>query len=87
MFQGHAKTLPEYTLSCTDDYPTLLEGGTTAVSGEVYDVLPHTLSQIDFFENVSSGLFTRRKVWLQEPFHDQMVHAYIFGALPSLLSE
>jgi gamma-glutamylaminecyclotransferase len=81
-FQGNAETYPEYTLGMTDEYLILQEGGRCCVSGEVYSVPPHVLSQLDNLESTSTGLFTRRRVALKEPFIDQVVYTYIYTHSP-----
>jgi gamma-glutamylcyclotransferase (GGCT)/AIG2-like uncharacterized protein YtfP len=47
---GTALTLPRYTLVDLGPYPALLEGGTTAVEGELYDVTQETLALLDQLE-------------------------------------
>jgi gamma-glutamylaminecyclotransferase len=47
---GPARTAARYTLVDLGPYPALLEGGTTSVSGEVYEVDGETLAALDEFE-------------------------------------
>jgi gamma-glutamylcyclotransferase (GGCT)/AIG2-like uncharacterized protein YtfP len=47
---GAFRTEPIYTLVDLGAYPALLEGGTTSVDGEVYEVDDATLATIDAFE-------------------------------------
>ncbi len=47
---GPARTVARYTLVDLGAYPALLEGGTTSVSGEVYEVDSATLAALDEFE-------------------------------------
>jgi gamma-glutamylcyclotransferase (GGCT)/AIG2-like uncharacterized protein YtfP len=47
---GPARTAVRYTLVDLGPYPALLEGGTTSVSGEVYEVDGDTLAALDDFE-------------------------------------
>jgi gamma-glutamylcyclotransferase (GGCT)/AIG2-like uncharacterized protein YtfP len=47
---GQARTAAWYTLVDFGEYPALLEGGTTSVSGEVYEVDAETLAALDAFE-------------------------------------
>ena len=51
---GHHRTEPGYTLvrlrASLGGYPALLEGGTTSVPGEVYDVEEGILPALDRFE-------------------------------------
>ena len=46
------RTEPLYTLVSLGPYPALLDGGTTSVTGEVYDVDGDLLSALDRFEGV-----------------------------------
>ncbi|MGH7297366.1 MAG: gamma-glutamylcyclotransferase family protein, partial [Polyangiaceae bacterium] len=41
---------PGYTLVSLGAYPALLEGGTTSITGEVYEVDDATLAAVDAFE-------------------------------------
>ena len=47
---GPARTAARYTLVDLGPYPGLLEGGTTSVAGEVYEVDADTLAALDAFE-------------------------------------
>jgi gamma-glutamylcyclotransferase (GGCT)/AIG2-like uncharacterized protein YtfP len=47
---GAARTAAHYTLIDLGPYPALLEGGTTSVSGEVYEIDGDTLAALDEFE-------------------------------------
>jgi len=47
---GGAWTEARYTLVDLGRYPALLEGGTTSVSGEVYEVDADVLAELDEFE-------------------------------------
>jgi gamma-glutamylaminecyclotransferase len=47
---GDARTEPAYTLVDLGDYPALVEQGTTAVAGELYEVDEETLRRLDAFE-------------------------------------
>jgi gamma-glutamylaminecyclotransferase len=57
------RTEPRYTLVSLGPYPALIEGGTTSVTGEVYDVDEALLSALDRFEGVPS-LYRRTAVRL-----------------------
>jgi gamma-glutamylaminecyclotransferase len=46
------RTEPRYTLVDLGRYPALLEGGTTSVAGEVYEVDEELLRALDRFEGV-----------------------------------
>jgi gamma-glutamylcyclotransferase (GGCT)/AIG2-like uncharacterized protein YtfP len=47
---GEARTEATYTLVDLGTYPALLEGGTTAIVGELYEVDEGTLRRLDAFE-------------------------------------
>jgi gamma-glutamylaminecyclotransferase len=47
---GVCRTEPGYTLVSLGPYPALREGGTTSVTGEVYDVADGIVPAIDRFE-------------------------------------
>lgn len=57
-FLGEARTAARYTLVIAGEYPALVEGGTTAVSGEVFAVDDHQLAALDAFEEVP-GVYVR----------------------------
>jgi gamma-glutamylcyclotransferase (GGCT)/AIG2-like uncharacterized protein YtfP len=47
---GEASTEARYTLVDLGEYPALLEGGSTSVRGELYDVGAEVLAALDEFE-------------------------------------
>jgi gamma-glutamylaminecyclotransferase len=47
---GVVCTEPRYTLVSLGPYPALLEGGTTSVTGELYEVADRILPSLDRFE-------------------------------------
>jgi gamma-glutamylcyclotransferase (GGCT)/AIG2-like uncharacterized protein YtfP len=47
---GEARTEARYTLLDLGPYPALLDGGTTSVSGEIYEVAADVLAALDAFE-------------------------------------
>lgn len=51
-FLGEATTLPAYELVLVDYFPALLQGGSTAVHGELYRVDAETLARLDELEEV-----------------------------------
>jgi gamma-glutamylcyclotransferase (GGCT)/AIG2-like uncharacterized protein YtfP len=53
-FLGGAKTKPEYTLYNLGHFPGMVEGGHTAVVGEVYEVSSWTLVWLDKLEGVTT---------------------------------
>ena len=73
-FLGEAETQPEYTLFNLGHFPGMVEGGETAVKGEVYDVSSWTLGWLDKLESVPD-LYQRKKITLQ---NGDEVQTYIF---------
>jgi gamma-glutamylcyclotransferase (GGCT)/AIG2-like uncharacterized protein YtfP len=63
-FVGHAYTAPRYALVDLGEYPALLEGGTDAVHGEVYEVEPSHLERLDAFEEHPT-VYVRRSIELE----------------------
>jgi gamma-glutamylcyclotransferase (GGCT)/AIG2-like uncharacterized protein YtfP len=57
------RTEPRYTLVSLGPYPALLLGGTTSVTGEVYDVDDELLRALDRFEGAPS-LYRRGRIHL-----------------------
>lgn len=50
VYRGPARTAPAFTLIDLGGFPALLDGGTTAIAGELYDVGHATLAQADRLE-------------------------------------
>jgi gamma-glutamylcyclotransferase (GGCT)/AIG2-like uncharacterized protein YtfP len=57
------RTEPRYTLVSLGRYPALLEGGTTSVAGEIYEVDDDLLRALDRFEGVPT-LYRRAAIHL-----------------------
>jgi gamma-glutamylaminecyclotransferase len=57
------RTEPRYALVSLGPYPALLAGGTTSVTGEVYEVDDDLLRALDLFEGAPS-LYRRERVCL-----------------------
>lgn len=58
-FVAEAQTEPRYTLLDMGEYPALMEGGTTAVRGELYEVDGEQLAALDRYEDVPE-IYERR---------------------------
>ena len=54
-----ARTEPRFTLVDMGSYPALLEGGETAVCGEIYEIDPALLAELDRYEEAPE-LYVRR---------------------------
>ena len=63
-FLGHVRTAPVYELVDLGSFPALLEGGSTAVQGELYEVDEGWIGQLDAFEEAPE-LYDRKHVWLE----------------------
>lgn len=60
---GSAALPPRYTLLDLGPYPALIEGGETAVQGELYEVGDALLEALDRFER-HPVLYERRPAWI-----------------------
>ena len=67
------QTEPRYTLVLLDGYPALIDGGNTAVTGELYALHDEQLlSELDRYEDVPE-LYTRE----QRTFGDHQAWVYV----------
>jgi gamma-glutamylaminecyclotransferase len=71
-FVAEARTEPRFELVDLGGYPGLLEGGTTAVQGELYELDAALLARLDEFEDVP-GLYERKQISLA----DASAHVYV----------
>jgi gamma-glutamylaminecyclotransferase len=60
-FVAEARTEPKFMLADMGEYPALVEGGRTAVSGELYEVDDAVLVVLDDYEDVPH-MYERRSV-------------------------
>jgi gamma-glutamylaminecyclotransferase len=60
-FVAEARTEPQFTLVDMGEYPALVEGGTTAVRGELYEIDAALLAALDRYEDVPE-MYERRPV-------------------------
>ena len=60
-----AQTMPEFELVDLGAFPALVDGGRTAVAGEVYDVDDATLERLDSLESHPT-FYERRKIRLAD---------------------
>ena len=63
-FMGATRTAPKFTLINLVDFPALVEGGTTAVAGELYLVDPETLVRVDRLEG-HPDFYRRQRIELE----------------------
>jgi gamma-glutamylcyclotransferase (GGCT)/AIG2-like uncharacterized protein YtfP len=75
-FLGTARTLRRYTLVSLGAFPGLLEGGHTAIHGELYAVNDETLAVLDRFEG-HPGFYVRMPIALARR---RPAHAYLLPA-------
>ena len=71
-FVGQAHTEPCFTLVDMGEYPALLEGGTTAVRGELHEIDAELLPALDRYEDVPA-MYERRSIVVQ----GQIAIAYV----------
>ena len=64
-FLGVAVTAPEYTLLDLGPFPGMIEDGTTAVHGELYEVRPGLLAKLDRHEGVPR-LYVRSEIQMMD---------------------
>jgi gamma-glutamylcyclotransferase (GGCT)/AIG2-like uncharacterized protein YtfP len=62
---GVAKTTPSFSLFDIGPYPAMIEGGSTSVVGELYEVSAKELAAVDVHEEVPI-LFRRRRIALDD---------------------
>jgi gamma-glutamylcyclotransferase (GGCT)/AIG2-like uncharacterized protein YtfP len=63
-FIARVRTAPVYELVDLGHFPALVEGGTTAVQGELYEVDEHWVDRLDAFEEAPE-LYDRKHVRLE----------------------
>jgi gamma-glutamylcyclotransferase (GGCT)/AIG2-like uncharacterized protein YtfP len=71
-FVAEARTEPRFELVDLGGFPALLEGGDTAVSGELYELDGELLARLDEFEDVPQ-LYERKQI----SFDDACAHVYV----------
>jgi gamma-glutamylaminecyclotransferase len=64
-FLGQRKTKPEFFLFDLGSFPAMVKGGKTEVIGELYDISPDVLSQLDMIEG-HPGFYRRTKIVLAD---------------------
>ncbi len=79
-FIGEARTDPCYQLVNLGSYPGLVrrqEGG-VSVHGELWDVTPECLAELDEVEGVSEGLYERVRASLLPPHANGQAEVYLY---------
>ena len=74
VFVREALTVPAYTLYQLGWYPGMVEGGTTAVRGEIWSIRAERWSRLDAYEGVP-GDYVRKVIVLAD---GTRAHAYLF---------
>jgi gamma-glutamylaminecyclotransferase len=64
-FLGEAHTLPAYDFVLIDYFPALIQGGSRAIEGELYEVDAATLAALDALEEVPA-LYVRERITLAD---------------------
>ena len=78
-FLGTALTAAHYQLFALAEYPGLIEADDgVAIEGEVFEVTLPCLDLLDSVEGVAEGLYARRLIVLQSPFHSDSVQAWFY---------
>jgi gamma-glutamylcyclotransferase (GGCT)/AIG2-like uncharacterized protein YtfP len=85
-FVGAGRTEPRFTLLDMGEYPALVDGGTTAVHGELYEIDAGLLGALDRYEDVPE-MYERRALAIGQ--HSALVYvlhqrlAQGFGSIAS----
>jgi gamma-glutamylcyclotransferase (GGCT)/AIG2-like uncharacterized protein YtfP len=58
-------------------YPALTKG-TSAIIGEVYEVTPIKLKELDVLEGISTGLYTRERIEIIHPKTQALMHVFVY---------
>jgi gamma-glutamylcyclotransferase (GGCT)/AIG2-like uncharacterized protein YtfP len=78
-FVGEAQTRPLYRIYRVDQYPALVHDQPgVAVEGELWDLEPECLVELDQVEAVEDGLYRREAIELEPPWHQGAVQAYFY---------
>ena len=85
-FVAHVRTAPFYDLVDLGHFPALLEGGSTAVHGELYEVDESWVGHVDAFEDVPV-LYDRKPVRLEgRAAIGYVMRPEVAGAAPRIAS-
>ncbi|HEV7281037.1 MAG TPA: gamma-glutamylcyclotransferase family protein [Pirellulaceae bacterium] len=84
---GDAKSRPRYRMVNLGSYPALIEGGASAIAGELWEVDATCLALLDEIESVAEAYYRRGEILLAPPHDDLIVEAYFFDADVSSLPD
>jgi gamma-glutamylcyclotransferase (GGCT)/AIG2-like uncharacterized protein YtfP len=79
-FVGEARTIPGYVLYSLGDYPGMIRSSdpTHFVTGEVWQVDPTGMAELDKLEGTHEGLYDRVSISLESPFEASSVETYLY---------
>jgi gamma-glutamylcyclotransferase (GGCT)/AIG2-like uncharacterized protein YtfP len=83
---AEAITAPVFTLLDMGEYPAIVEGGTTAVAGELYDVNEALLLELDRYEDVPELYLRVEHVIAGEPALVYVLRPEHTRGLPAIAS-
>lgn len=80
VFLGEVRTVAGYTLYQPADYPGMVRSANapTGVTGELWEVTPECLRDLDRLEGVAEGLYERVPVQLGPPHANLPVETYLY---------
>lgn len=79
-YLGEAKTLPRYRMVNLGSYPALIEAGSSAIVGELWEVDAACLALLDEIESVADSYYRRGAISLASPHDDLFAEAYFYDA-------
>jgi len=79
-FVAEARTVAEFKLYQLEGYPGLVPvfAGGNRIEGELWEVGPASLEELDRFEGTDVGLFARRRIPLDRPHESESVEGYLY---------
>ena len=79
-FIGEARTEPGYTLHALGEYPGMIRSTADAagVTGELWQITPAVLAELDKLEGLDEGLYQRVAITLAPPFAHESVETYLY---------
>jgi gamma-glutamylcyclotransferase (GGCT)/AIG2-like uncharacterized protein YtfP len=76
IFQTTLKGFDTY-IQPTIWYPALCKG-TRSIIGEVYEITPLKLKELDILEGISTGLYTRESVQIKHPKTQSVMTVFVY---------